>query len=212
MREFPQVAHVWSKWDFKSATIRWKLLLEPGFIYWIRAAQLLEIYQFQMDHSKWWRRWVYVESNRSEEASWFLETVQKLFPRLAKTFSYFQLNTVLPVHRPRFDMTNHDASFSHLSYTWLGHSTTVVQMDGANIVTDPVWAYPSGPTRFRGSKRYRPPPCTIAELPLVGNNLSTWLDTKHGHLGRTSFFVLLIHRWTLYSSRTIIMIISIILQ
>ncbi len=29
---------------------------------------------------------------------------------------------------------------SRTSYTWIGHSTFLIQMNGMNILTDPVWA------------------------------------------------------------------------
>jgi hypothetical protein len=83
---------------------------------------------------------------------------------------YLQLDTALPVHRPRFDMTNNNASSTQLSCTWIGHATTVVQIDGINVITDPVWADRAGPARLIGPVRYRPPPCAIAKLPPVGDD------------------------------------------
>jgi L-ascorbate metabolism protein UlaG (beta-lactamase superfamily) len=68
-------------------------------------------------------------------------------------------------------MTGNHASSTQLSYTWIGHATTVVQMDGVNIITDPVWGNRAAPISFIGPVRYRPPPCEIAELPPVNNEL-----------------------------------------
>jgi N-acyl-phosphatidylethanolamine-hydrolysing phospholipase D len=68
-----------------------------------------------------------------------------------------------------------------LAYTWIGHATVVVQLDGLNIITDPVWATVAAPTRFIGPLRYRPPPCPISQLPpidivLVSHNHYDHLD------------------------------------
>lgn len=56
---------------------------------------------------------------------------------------------------------------SGLRITWLGHSTTLVEIDGAVILTDPNWSERSSPSRWVGPKRFHPPPLALAELPHV---------------------------------------------
>ncbi|OCA87709.1 MBL fold metallo-hydrolase [Bacillus sp. FJAT-27225] len=46
------------------------------------------------------------------------------------------------------------------SYTWIGHSTFLIQMNGLNILTDPVWA-----KRMGFQKRLTEPGLTLDELP-----------------------------------------------
>jgi L-ascorbate metabolism protein UlaG (beta-lactamase superfamily) len=56
---------------------------------------------------------------------------------------------------------------SGLRITWLGHSTTIIELDGAVIVTDPEWSERASPSTIVGPKRFHPPPIPIAELPHV---------------------------------------------
>jgi L-ascorbate metabolism protein UlaG (beta-lactamase superfamily) len=52
-----------------------------------------------------------------------------------------------------------------LRATWLGHSTVLVEIDGARILTDPVWGERASPTQLAGPKRFQPVPIPIAALP-----------------------------------------------
>lgn len=54
---------------------------------------------------------------------------------------------------------------SGLRITWLGHATTLVEIDGARILTDPIWSERAGPYSFVGPKRYYPPLIALADLP-----------------------------------------------
>lgn len=51
--------------------------------------------------------------------------------------------------------------------TWLGHSTVLLEMDGARVLTDPVFADRASPVSFAGPKRFHPVPATIDELPPI---------------------------------------------
>jgi L-ascorbate metabolism protein UlaG (beta-lactamase superfamily) len=52
-----------------------------------------------------------------------------------------------------------------LRATWLGHSTVLLEIDGARVLTDPVWGLRASPSRFAGPKRFQPVPVAIAALP-----------------------------------------------
>jgi L-ascorbate metabolism protein UlaG (beta-lactamase superfamily) len=54
-----------------------------------------------------------------------------------------------------------------LSVTWLGHSTTLVVIDGHRLLLDPVWSERASPVSWAGPKRFHPPPLPLAELPPV---------------------------------------------
>ena len=54
---------------------------------------------------------------------------------------------------------------SGLRAAWLGHSTVLIEIDGARILTDPVWGPRASPTRFLGPKRFQPVPVPLAKLP-----------------------------------------------
>jgi N-acyl-phosphatidylethanolamine-hydrolysing phospholipase D len=50
--------------------------------------------------------------------------------------------------------------------TWVGHSTLLIQLDGVNILTDPIWSDHAGPLAF-GPRRLVPPGLRFAELPPI---------------------------------------------
>lgn len=56
---------------------------------------------------------------------------------------------------------------SGLRITWLGHSTTLVEIDGAVVLTDPQWSERASPSRWIGPRRFHPPPIALADLPHV---------------------------------------------
>lgn len=49
--------------------------------------------------------------------------------------------------------------------TWLGHSTLLLELDGARILTDPVWGERASPLSFAGPKRFHAAPVPIEALP-----------------------------------------------
>ena len=54
---------------------------------------------------------------------------------------------------------------SGLRITWLGHSTTLVEIDGVRILTDPQWSLRASPSTWVGPLRFHPPPLPLASLP-----------------------------------------------
>ena len=54
---------------------------------------------------------------------------------------------------------------SGLRATWLGHSTVLVEIDGARVLFDPVWARRASPSSLVGPKRFHAPPLALEELP-----------------------------------------------
>ena len=51
--------------------------------------------------------------------------------------------------------------------TWIGHATVLVQTQGLNILTDPVWSERTSPFSFIGPKRVRPPGVRFEDLPEI---------------------------------------------
>jgi L-ascorbate metabolism protein UlaG (beta-lactamase superfamily) len=65
--------------------------------------------------------------------------------------------------------------------TWIGHASVLVQTQGLNILTDPVWSERASPFTFIGPKRVRAPGVRLADLPkidliLVSHNHYDHLD------------------------------------
>ncbi|WP_421385090.1 MBL fold metallo-hydrolase [Bacillus salacetis] len=63
------------------------------------------------------------------------------------------------------------------SLTWIGHSTFLIQLDGLNILTDPVWA-----RRMGTGKRLTEPGLTLSEIPAIDIIL-----ISHGHYDHLDF-------------------------
>ena len=62
------------------------------------------------------------------------------------------------------------ARFEHppatgLRVTWLGHSTTIIEIDGVRVLTDPVWGDFAGPQAEVSPSRWYPPPLPLEQLP-----------------------------------------------
>lgn len=66
---------------------------------------------------------------------------------------------------------------------WIGHSTYLIDIDGLNILTDPVWGSHCAPVPIKAFKRRTPPPFPLADLPpidivLISHNHYDHLDAK----------------------------------
>ncbi|OZJ06360.1 hypothetical protein BZG36_00698 [Bifiguratus adelaidae] len=58
-----------------------------------------------------------------------------------------------------------DGSDKFVQATWLGHACFLVQINGFNVLFDPVFSDRCSPVQFAGPKRYTPPPCDMDDLP-----------------------------------------------
>jgi N-acyl-phosphatidylethanolamine-hydrolysing phospholipase D len=72
---------------------------------------------------------------------------------------------------------------NQIQITWVGHSTFIIQMDGINILTDPIFNDRSSPFSFGGIKRLAAPGIRFEDLPpihavLISHNHYDHLD-KH---------------------------------
>ncbi|HLH02582.1 MAG TPA: MBL fold metallo-hydrolase [Bryobacteraceae bacterium] len=54
---------------------------------------------------------------------------------------------------------------SGLRITWIGHATSLVEIDGTRILIDPVWEPRAAPTNWFGPKRFFRAPLRLADLP-----------------------------------------------
>jgi L-ascorbate metabolism protein UlaG (beta-lactamase superfamily) len=56
---------------------------------------------------------------------------------------------------------------SGLRATWIGWASVLVEIDGAIVMTDPVWSERCSPSTLVGPKRFHAPPMPLGELPQV---------------------------------------------
>lgn len=59
------------------------------------------------------------------------------------------------------------AAAGELAVTWLGHATTLVEIDGRFVLTDPVWSRRVSPSPTVGPARLHPVPITVSQLPAL---------------------------------------------
>ncbi len=68
-----------------------------------------------------------------------------------------------------------------LRVTFVGHSTVLLQLDGLNLLADPIWSERAGPVEWAGPRRFRPPGLRFEDLPpldavLISHNHYDHLD------------------------------------
>ena len=56
---------------------------------------------------------------------------------------------------------------SGLRATWIGWATVLLEIDGAVILTDPMWSERCSPSQLVGPKRFHQPPIALRDLPRV---------------------------------------------
>jgi N-acyl-phosphatidylethanolamine-hydrolysing phospholipase D len=65
------------------------------------------------------------------------------------------------------DVANPMVAGGQVRVTWIGHASTLIQLAGLNVLTDPVWSDRCSPFRFLGPKRFVPPPLALDTLPPI---------------------------------------------
>jgi N-acyl-phosphatidylethanolamine-hydrolysing phospholipase D len=101
---------------------------------------------------------------------------RKLLPflwksQMLKVPSQKELDDVFPVKTldwEKLQQPNPSSSTDEIDVlfqcTWLGHASVLIQMNGKNILTDPIFSQRCAPCQWAGPKRFRSPPCSIQEL------------------------------------------------
>ncbi|XP_069764740.1 N-acyl-phosphatidylethanolamine-hydrolyzing phospholipase D isoform X2 [Narcine bancroftii] len=83
--------------------------------------------------------------------------------------SKVELDEGLPIKEPYFvknpEMVGDVGN--GIRVTWLGHASLMVEMEGLTLLTDPIFSQRASPMQFFGPKRFRNPPCTMAQLPKI---------------------------------------------
>jgi L-ascorbate metabolism protein UlaG (beta-lactamase superfamily) len=70
---------------------------------------------------------------------------------------------IVPSANPSISKTSKE----EFAVTWFGHSSLLIQMNGMNILIDPMFSERSSPISFMGPKRFSKPPIKIEELPEI---------------------------------------------
>ncbi|MGK7368656.1 MAG: MBL fold metallo-hydrolase, partial [Candidatus Halalkalibacterium sp. M3_1C_030] len=57
--------------------------------------------------------------------------------------------------------------YQDVHITFVNHATFLIQIDGLNILTDPIWSLRASPFQWIGPKRMRPPGIRFEDLPEI---------------------------------------------
>ena len=76
------------------------------------------------------------------------------------------------------------AQSDSLLITYVNHSTFLIQVDGLNILTDPIWSKRTSPMQWLGPKRTRPPGVRFEDLPDI--DLVIISHNHYDHLDRNT--------------------------
>jgi L-ascorbate metabolism protein UlaG (beta-lactamase superfamily) len=74
------------------------------------------------------------------------------------------------------------APASGLRVTWMGHSSTLMEIDGLRVLLDPVWDERASPSRLFGPKRFFAAPLRLEEIPRLDAVVIS--HDHYDHLGR----------------------------
>jgi len=71
------------------------------------------------------------------------------------------------IEDPKQHAPEKQCNSSRLRVTYVNHATMLIQTDGLNILTDPIWSTVAGPSSWLGVKRVRLPGVTMEDLPKI---------------------------------------------
>jgi L-ascorbate metabolism protein UlaG (beta-lactamase superfamily) len=71
---------------------------------------------------------------------------------------------------------------SGLRATWMGHSSTLIEIEGLRVLLDPMWDERASPSRWFGPKRFFAPPLRLEEVPRIDAVVIS--HDHYDHLGR----------------------------
>jgi L-ascorbate metabolism protein UlaG (beta-lactamase superfamily) len=114
-------------------------------------------------------------------------TILKVLPRfLSNKAEKFPRQPLGPF---RTDVATYGtAPASGLRVTWMGHSSTLLEIDGARVLIDPVWDERASPSQWAGPKRFFAAPVRLEDLP--GVDLVLVSHDHYDHLGEATIRLL----------------------
>jgi len=111
--------------------------------------------------------------------SWFTGPDESNIPSPA------QLSETLPVKAPVW-LSDPNFTMSNARLTWIGHATTLAEIEGSAILTDPMFSARASAVQFAGPKRYTAAACKVKELPPLAAVLVSHNHYDHLDLGSVS--------------------------
>ncbi len=105
----------------------------------------------------------------------FPDFEQRGFGDVFRWIVWDRLRGKRPAHNPedyKFELKPNNGGYlknnsDDFSVTWIGHSTLLIQMNGMNILTDPIFSDRCSPVQFVGPKRVVAPGISLDSLPPI---------------------------------------------
>lgn len=89
------------------------------------------------------------------------DSARKIFRELVLGKEKRKPSGPVPIVTPSF------SAVDGLSAVWLGHASTLIEIEGHRVLIDPVWSLRCSPTQLAGPKRLHPMPLALGELPAL---------------------------------------------
>lgn len=104
----------------------------------------------------------------------FVDLMPRVEPKILEILPRW-LEARAPYRRPVVPMSHKKLSRSDfaeppatdLRITWLGHSTTLLEIGGKRVLIDPVWGEYVAPLELENARRFIPPPLPFEDLPAL---------------------------------------------
>ena len=104
------------------------------------------------------------KNNEMHKRSKFFDFLKWRWQRLWKDSpNKVPVSFPLAKNDPAFLKTNSD----RIALTWIGHATLLLQVNGKNILTDPIFSERASPIQWAGPKRVVPPGIAFKSLPTI---------------------------------------------
>lgn len=115
-----------------------------------------------------------LETHATDVLRWMWERARQRLPRPPEK----------PIRGIAPDLAFLHGNREHPAFTWIGHSSALLQVGGANLLFDPVFSQTASPFRYLGPRRHQPPGLAPQELPTIDAVLLT--HNHYDHLDRPS--------------------------
>ncbi|MBN2344009.1 MAG: MBL fold metallo-hydrolase [Deltaproteobacteria bacterium] len=131
-----------------------------------------------------------LKSSKNYNGKTFVNSLPAKDPSMLKAFKEWRHRSAhatpesaVPVHALSAS-DFHTQPKSGLRITWLGHSTSLIEIDGARFLFDPVWSMRSSPFSWAGPKRFFDTPISISDLPPIDGVLIS--HDHYDHLDKST--------------------------